>query len=230
MRILIACEISGALREEFRRRGHDCWSADIQPAEDGSPYHILCTHADHIFEIIARGWDLVIMHPPCTYLSSSGLHWNKRRPERAQKTKEALVFFRRMLECRGPRRRVLENPIGCASTQIRPFDQKIQPYEFGEDASKSTCLWFENVPPLILDPSAFFPPRMVCKCGQVYKYGTECCPGCGETNAMAKPRWGNQTDSGQNKLPPTKDRGQIRAKTYPGIARAMAEQWGKLSA
>jgi hypothetical protein len=142
----------------------------------------------------------MIAHPPCTYLCSSGLHWNKRRPGRAEETEKALEFVRRLLDAPMPRI-ALENPVGCISTRIRPYDQAIQPYQFGHDASKKTCLWLKNLPPL--RPTKMVEPRMV----------------------NGKPRWGNQTDSGQNKLPPSADRWAIRSETYQGIAQAMAEQW-----
>lgn len=222
--VLIGCECSGIVRDEFRKHGHNAWSCDVQPAEDGSPYHI----KDDVLTTLDHGWDLAIFHPPCTYLSSSGLHWNKRVPGRAKKTEAALRFVRKLLDA--PIHRIaLENPVGCISTRIRPYDQRIQPYQFGEDASKGTCLWLKNLPPLKM--TKYIKPRMVCQCGGVFTYDEEFmhgCPHCGCGPGVAKPRWSNQTDSGQNKLGPSETRGQDRARTYPGIAKAMAEQWGKL--
>lgn len=154
-----------------------------------------------MFDIIIHDWDLLIAHPPCTYLCSSGLHWNKRVPGRQKQTDEALDFVRALLDA--PVERIaLENPVGCISSQIRKPDQFIQPYEYGEDASKRTCLWLKNLPPL--QPTKFIEPRLV----------------------NGKKRWGNQTDSGQNKLGPSDDRWKIRSMTYQGWADAMAEQWG----
>jgi hypothetical protein len=154
-----------------------------------------------VLDILDHGWDLMIAHPPCTYLCSSGLHWNKRIPERAQKTEEALEFVQVLLDA--PIAKIaLENPIGCISTRIRKPDQTIQPYQFGDDASKATCLWLKGLPPL--RPTQFVEPRMV----------------------NGKPRWANQTDSGQNRLPPSADRWKIRSETYVGIAEAMVAQWG----
>lgn len=220
--ILIGCECSGIVRQAFRKQGHDAWSCDLQLAEDGSRYHL----TDDVLVTLDHGWDLGIFHPPCTYLSSSGLHWNGRVPGRKAKTEAALRFVRKLLAA--PIHRIaLENPIGCISTRIRPYDQRIQPYNFGEDASKGTCLWLKNLPPL--KHTKYIEPRMVCKCGAVYSFDEEYaygCPDCGPGNA--KPRWSNQTDSGQNKLGPSDTRAQDRARTYPGIAKAMAEQWGKL--
>ena len=142
-------------------------------------------------------WDLMVAHPPCTYLCSSGLHWNKRRPERAAQTEEALAFVRLLLDAPIPRI-ALENPIGCISTRIRPPTQTIQPWQFGHAESKATCLWLKNLPPLV-------PTQIMAK------------PECGH--------WLNQTPSGQNNLGPSADRWKIRSATYSGIASAMADQW-----
>lgn len=131
----------------------------------------------------------------------SGLHWSSRRPGRARQTEDALTFVRLLLDA--PVARIaLENPVGCISTRIRRPTQKIQPYDFGEDASKATCLWLKGLPSLV--PTQRVAPRIV----------------------NGKPRWSNQTDSGQNKLAPSADRARLRSLTYPGIAQAMADQWG----
>ena len=172
-------------------------------------------------------WDMMIAHPPCTYLSVSGLHWNKRNPERAKKTEKALDFVKSLMNA--PIEKIaIENPVSCISSRIRKPDQVIQPYEFGEDASKKTCLWLKNLP--LLTPTEYAEwERYRCRCGYVFeedlgKYG---CPNCAAAYGPAKPMWNNQTPSGRNKLGPSKDRAKIRSKTYPGIARAMAEQWDK---
>lgn len=149
---------------------------------------------------------MMVAHPPCTYLCSSGLHWNKRKPGRAEKTQEALEFVRRLLAAPIPRI-ALENPIGCISTAIRKYDQRIQPYEFGDDASKSTCLWLKGLPRL--KTGTRLAGRMVTD------------PRTGKTVE----RWANQTDGGQNKLGPSETRWAERSKTYPGLAAAMAAQW-----
>lgn len=138
----------------------------------------------------------MIAHPPCTYLASSGLHWNKRVPGRAQKTEEAIDFVRLLLAAPIPHI-ALENPIGCISTHLRKPDQIIQPWMFGDDASKATCLWLKNLPPLM------------------------------PTTVIRKARYANQTASGQNKLGPSADRAKVRSLTYAGIAAAMADQWGE---
>lgn len=198
MRVLVACEFSGVVREAFRKRGHWAFSCDLLQADDESAFH----YKGDVREIINNGWDLMIAHPPCTYLSVSGLHWNTKDPERAKKTEEALDFVRFLLSA--PIDRIaLENPVGCISTRIRKPDQVIQPYEFGHDASKRTCLWLKNLAVLQKDSKRYVEPRLV----------------------HGRPRWGNQTDSGQNKLGPSEDRWMLRSITYQGIAEAMAEQW-----
>lgn len=194
-RVLVACESSGVVRDAFRARGIAAYSCDL--IDSPSPFHI---NTD-VRDVLNWGWDLMIAHPPCTYLCASGLHWNKRRPLRAALTERALDFVRLLL--RAPIAYIaIENPIGCIGTRIRRADQIIQPYQFGHDASKATCLWLKNLPKL--RPTAAVAPRFV----------------------DGKPRWANQTDSGQNRLPPSADRWQQRARTYEGIAAAMAEQWG----
>jgi hypothetical protein len=198
MRVLVACEYSGTVRDAFLMAGHYAISCDLLPSDAG-------TSGDHyqgnVMDIIDHGWDLMIAHPPCTYLCSSGLHWNKRVEGRQQKTEEALQFVKSLMDAPIPMI-AIENPIGCISTRIRKPDQTIQPYQFGHDASKATCLWLKNLP--LLEPAQYIEPRIV----------------------NGKRRWSNQTDSGQNRLPPSQDRWKIRSETYPGIARAMAQQWG----
>jgi hypothetical protein len=197
MKVLIGCESSGVIREAFRKRGHDAWSCDLLPADDHSRYHL----QGNVLNYLNMGWDLLIIHPPCTYLSASGLHWNHRVDGRYQKTEEALNFVRKIMSA--PIKRIaIENPVGCISTEIRKPDQYIQPYEFGDDASKKTGLWLKNLPLLV--PTAYCEPRIV----------------------NGKKRWSNQTDSGQNRLGPSPDRWKLRSKTYQGIADAMADQWG----
>ncbi len=197
MKILIACEYSGRVREAFRNRGHNVMSCDFLPSEDNSPHH----YQGDIRDLLNEYWDLMIAHPPCTFLAVSGLHWNKRIPGRAEKTEEALDFVRLLMGA-DIGKIAIENPISCISSRIRKPDQIIQPWQFGDDASKSTCLWLKGVPPLT--PTRRVEPRMV----------------------AGKPRWGNQTDSGQNNLGPSEDRWKERSRTFQGIASAMADQWG----
>jgi hypothetical protein len=196
MRVLVACEYSGRVRDAFARLGHEAVPCDLLPTESPGLHY-----QGDVQDIINDGFDMMICHPPCTYLCSSGLHWNKRVPERAKQTEDALEFVRMLLDA--PIHKIaLENPVGCISTRIRKPDQTIQPYHFGHDASKATCLWLKNLP--LLRPTQMVEPRMI----------------------DSKPRWRNQTDSGQNKLPPSADRWKIRSETYEGIAQAMAQQWG----
>ena len=199
MKILVACEYSGRVRDAFRAAGHDAWSCDLLPCDADPAYHI----QRDVVPLLGQGWDLMVAHPPCTYLCSSGLHWNKRVEGRQAKTEAALDFVRTLLSCPIPRV-AIENPIGCISTRIRKPDQTIQPWQFGHDASKATCLWLKELP--LLRSTAIISPRMV----------------------NGKPRWSNQTDSGQNRLGPSVDRWKIRSETYSGIATAMAQQWGIL--
>lgn len=221
MNVLVGCEFSGVVREAFRSRGHNAWSNDLLPASDGSQYHI---QGDVLEAINAQAWDLAIFHPPCTYLCSSGLHWNKRVPGRQALTDASVEFVKTLLDCHIPKV-ALENPIGCISSRIRKPDQIIQPYNFGHDASKSTCLWLKNLP--VLTTTQKVDPIYGCSCGtrfplELGKYG---CPNC-HGDGKARFIWGNQTPTGQNKLGPSDDRWAERSITYAGIAAAMAEQWG----
>jgi len=198
MRVLIACESSGTVRDAFCRLGHDAMSCDLLPSEAiGKHYQ------GDIFDLDLSEFDLLIAHPPCTYLSVSGMHWTTRGLRDPKLTDDALEFVRRLMAA--PVEKIaIENPVSIISSRIRKPDQTIQPYQFGHDASKRTCLWLKGLPTLV--PTDSIAPRMV----------------------NGKPRWSNQTDSGQNKLPPSADRWRQRSKTYSGIANAMADQWGKL--
>lgn len=202
MKVLVACEYSGVVRDAFARRGHDSWSCDLLATESPGNHYV-----GDVRDILDDDWDLLIAHPPCTYLSVSGLHWNKRNPERIKKTEEALEFARLFFDSKIPKK-CIENPVSCISSRIRKPDQIIQPYEFGHDASKRTCLWLERLKRLEINPDNRFPGRKVIYNNREYE------------------RWGNQTDSGQNKLGPSDDRWKLRSKTFEGIAEAMAEQWG----
>ncbi len=196
MRVLVACESSGAVRDAFIRAGHYAASCDLLPSESPLGDHYQCDAA----EILDHGWDLLIAHPPCTYLSVSGMHWTTRGLRDPKLTEDALDLVRLFLAA--PIERIaIENPVSVISSRIRKPDQIIQPYQFGHDASKKTCLWLKGLP--LLKPTQMVEPRIV----------------------NGKQRWANQTDSGQNKLPPSKDRWKLRSKTYEGIADAMATQW-----
>lgn len=195
MKVLIACESSGTVRDAFIRAGHDAMSCDMLPTEQPGPHY-----QGDVRDVLGDCWDLLIGHPPCTYLSVSGMHWTTRGLRDPKLTEDALEFAKLLLDA--PIDRIaIENPVSIISSRIRKPDQIIQPYHFGHDASKKTCLWLKGLPPL--RPTAFVDPRIV----------------------DGKPRWANQTDSGQNKLPPSSDRWRMRSKTYQGIADAMAAQW-----
>lgn len=200
MRILIGCECSGIVRDAFAARGHDAWSCDFKPYERKGN-HI---QGDLIEAISSRRWDMLIAHPECTFVCGSGIHWNNRG-RGWDRTEQAVAFFKTLLDC-DIERIALENPTGILSTRIRPPDQYIQPYQYGDDASKNTGLWLKNLPMIV--GTKYVHPRIVVKDGKEYK------------------RWANQTDSGQNKLGPSPTRSTDRARTYQGIADAMASQWG----
>ena len=143
MRVLIACEFSGVVRSAFRSLGHDAWSCDLLPAEDGGP-HIQKDAAIVCYWRGKQRWDLMIAHPPCTHLAVSGARWFKDK--RAEQD-AALHFVRELLECPVPRI-ALENPISVISSRIRKPEQIIQPWQFGHGEVKATCLWLKNLPPL----------------------------------------------------------------------------------
>ncbi len=198
MRVLVACEYSGTVRDAFRARGHDAVSCDLLPTDAPGPHY-----QGPVQDIISERWDLMIAHPPCTYLSVSGMHWTTRGLRDPQLTEDALEFVR-MLMCAPVPRIAIENPVSVISTRIRKPDQIITPSQFGHDASKKTCLWLKGLP--LLRPTQLVEPRII----------------------GGRKRWGNQTDSGQNRLSPSPDRWKIRSATYAGIAAAMADQWGSL--
>lgn len=196
MKVLVACEYSGRVRDAFTALGHDATSCDFLPTESAGNHY-----QGDVRDLLSDPWDLMIAHPTCTYLCSSGLHWNGRVPGRQQMTDEAIEFVRLLMAAPIPRI-AIENPIGCISSKIRRPEQIIQPWQFGHPESKATCLWLKNLQPLahteVLDK-----------------------PQSG--------RWHNQTASGQNKLPPSPDRWKTRSTTYQGIANAFAAQWGSVS-
>jgi len=186
MRVLVGCEFSGTVRRAFRQLGHDAWSCDLLPADDGSEHHI----QGDALPVLTAGWDLMICHPPCTHLAVSGARYfaAKRADGRQQ---AALDFVQALLDAPIPRI-ALENPVSIISTKIRKPDQIIQPFQFGHPETKATCLWLKNLPPLT-------PTNVV--------------------EGREQRVW---------KMPPSPDRWKKRSLTYPGIAKAMAEQWGSL--
>ena len=203
MKILVACEYSGRVRDAFTAKGHDVTSCDFLPTERPGKHY-----EGDVYDILYQDdWEMMIAHPDCTYLCSSGLHWNNKIEGRAEKTEEALEFITDLWTCGIPKI-CLENPVGCINTRLKfmPRPQYIQPYNFGEDASKKTGLWLKGLRPLRATKQ--IEGRKVKKNGRIYR------------------RWSNQTDSGQNNLGPSKTRGKDRSLTYQGIADAMAKQWG----
>jgi len=205
MRVLIACEYSGTVRDAFIAAGHWAMSCDLLPTEREGPHH-----QGDVFEVIDENWDLMIAHPPCTYLASSGMHRTIRGLRDPQLTEDALEFVSKLLSA-NIEKIALENPVGCISSRIRKPDQYVHPYFFGHDASKRTGLWLKNLPLLV--PTNTIDGRIVAP-----NY---------EGGALLR-RWANQTDSGQNKLPPSEDRWKLCSTTYQGLADAMAKQWSIL--
>lgn len=196
MRVLIACEFSGTVRDEFAALGHDAWSCDILPTEKPGN-HII----GDVRHIINQPWDLMIAHPPCTYLSNSGVCWLHKDQSRWDRLDEAAEFFKALMYARIPRVAV-ENPIQHKYARARiglKQSQVIQPYHFGHKEQKATCLWLRGLPLL--------------------KHRTDL-----KAQTMALP---NRERQRLHYLPQTEDRAKLRAVTYPGIAKAMAKQWGK---
>lgn len=194
MRVLVACEYSGTVRDAFIRAGHDALSCDLLPTDSSGPHY-----QGDVRDILADGWDLMIAHPPCTHLAVSGARWFKdKQAEQA----EALNFVRLLLDAPIPRI-ALENPVSIISSRIRKPDQIIQPYEHGHEATKTTCLWLKGLPHL--QPTALV--------GKGARHVTK--------SGKSLPEWYN--------LPPSADRWKIRSATFPGIAAAMASQWGALT-
>ncbi len=140
MRVLVACEFSGIVRDAFAARGHDAMSCDLLPTERPGQHY-----EGDVFNIIDCDWDLMIAHPPCTHLAVSGARWFK---DKQQEQEEALAFVRALLGAPIPKI-ALENPISIISSRIRKPDQIIQPWQFGHGETKATCLWLKNLPPLV---------------------------------------------------------------------------------
>lgn len=190
MKVLVACEFSGTVREEFKALGHDAWSCDLLPTEvEGN--HI----QSDVMNVLDNGWDLMIAHPPCTHLAVSGAAWFKNKQEEQL---DALVFVENLMTCNIPMI-AIENPVSVISSWIRKPDQIIQPYHFGHMERKTTCLWLKNLPKLIHETDL------------------------GDEVKKLPARLQNPL----HYLPPSPDRWKLRSKTYDGIAKAMARQWGE---
>ncbi len=202
MRVLIACEFSATVRDAFRRRGHDAWSADLLPTEGDPAYHIQGNALDAIYDSWRKPWDLLIAHPPCTYLTNSGVRWLHTQPGRRDLMNDGAKFFRELLEA----------PVACVAVENpimhryaveivgRRQDQIIQPWMFGHTESKATGLWLKGLPRLA---------------------GTKNVRA--ETMALP-PRERDKV----HHMSPGPNRWRERSRTYKGIAEAMAEQWGTL--
>lgn len=202
MKVLVACEWSGAVRDAFSSAGHLAYSCDLEGVETEGEYagqHLYGDARDYL----DRGWDLLIAFPPCTHLAVSGARYFAQK-QAAQA--EAVAFVRTLMAAPIPRI-AIENPVGVLSTKIRRPDQIIQPWQFGHPESKATCLWLKNLAPLT--------PTNILKATRFR-----------DTKTHRVPVWDNQTPSGQNKLGPSERRAKIRGRTYRGVADAMAAQWG----
>ncbi len=203
MKVLIACEYSGTVRDAFLKLGHDAMSCDLLPTDVPGPHY-----QGSVFDILDQDWELMIAHPPCTYLTVTGNKWFKpefkdRFPDRHQQRDDALRFFIKLFECKIPRV-CLENPVGVVSSLYRKPSQYIQPYQFGDPHSKKTGLWLRGLPNLV-------PTNLVEPLFYTYKDGRR------------DPLWHMES----MRMKPL-ERMKYRSKTFPGIAEAMATQWGKL--
>lgn len=196
MRVLVACECSGRVRDAFAALGHDAWSCDVQPS-DTIGNHLQCD----VLSVLNDGWDLMVAHPPCTYLCNMGVWWNHKRPERWAMTDEAVEFARRLFEA-NIKHKAIENPVGILSRKIGKPHQIVNPWQFGDESTKPTCLWLAKLPPLV-------PTKIVDK-GRFYV----------KSNGARMSAWSHKC-SGTNK----EKRAKIAATTFPGIANAMARQW-----
>lgn len=197
MKVLIACEYSGAVRDAFIAKGHDAVSCDILPTESPGPHH-----EGSVLDIIDDGWDLMVAHPPCTYLCVAGLHYSKKDPIRMGKTLEAVEFFKRLYHA--PIDKVcIENPVGYLSTVFRKPDQIVDPFNFGVPERKKTCLWLRGLPKLEhtntveVKPSKTIIRKSGSKKGQPYNY------------------YWRQGKTAHD-----------RSRTFQCIADEMAKQWG----
>ena len=210
MKVLIGCEESQAVTIAFRELGHEAFSCDLQDCSGGHPEW----HFKHdIFDVIDMGWDMMIAFPPCTHLAVSGAAWfeQKRKDGRQQ---QGIDFFLKLTQTKIPKW-AIENPVGIMSKIYRKPDQVIQPYYFGDEAQKTTCLWLNNLPPLYHNdrPNLFDDKITHVSRGEMMTYTEK---KTGKVKTMAK--WYNDARAGNH--------GFNRSKTFPGIARAMAEQWG----
>lgn len=211
MRVLIGCEESQAVCIEFRKLGIEAFSCDIQECSGGHPeWHF----QQDIFDVINMGWDMMIAFPPCTHLAVSGAAWfEKKRADGRQQ--QGIDFFLSLANA-NIKHIALENPVGIMSKMYRKPDQVIQPYYFGDEYQKTTCLWLKNLPPLYHNdrPNLFDENITHVDKGEMMTYVEK---KTGKVKRMAK--WYNDARSGNHSL--------NRSKTFPGIAKAMAIQWSE---
>jgi len=195
MKVLVACEYSGIVRDAFAAKGHDAWSCDILPTESPGNHF-----QGDVLEHLDKGWDLMIAHPPCTHLAVSGARWFTEGKKPWSLQEDALNFVRKLLDA--PIDKIaLENPVSVISTKIRKPNQIIQPFEYGHDVTKKTCLWLKNLPNL--KPTKIVKPDIVLVNGK----------------KMSRMHY-------ESFKLPSKERSKVRSKFYTGIAEAMADQWG----
>ena len=214
LNVLVACEESQAVTKQFRALGHNAYSCDLLDSSGGNPEWHIKGDALEVAYDESREWDLMIAHPPCTYLAVSGARWlyNKdgtKNERRWLDRNRALHFVRKLMEA--PIEYIaIENPVSVISTQIRKPDQIIQPYQFGDEASKKTCIWTKNLPDLVHT-------KLVGK-GEMIEWIDK----NGKTKRQAK--W--YLDA-LTKAKTPEERRTLRSKTFDGIAKAMAEQWSE---
>ena len=201
MKILVACEYSGIVRDAFRARGHDAWSCDILPCEADPEWHI----QGDATAILDGGWDMMIAHPPCTHLAVSGAAWfEKKRADGRQQA--GIDLFLAFANAPIPKF-CIENPVGIMSSLWRKPDQTIQPFYFGDKFQKTTHLWLQNLPRLIhIQKSDLFDTATHVGRGEMVTFAS----------GRTMPKWFAESRS----------KGHLRSRTFPGIAKAMAEQWG----
>ncbi len=210
MKVLVACEFSGIVRDAFAARGHDAWSCDLLPTERPGNH----VQGD-VRMLLDYGFDLMIAHPPCTALSYVGTrHWN--RPGRKEQREDALEFFVGLADAPIPRI-AIENPLGYACQAYRSPDQTIHPYYFGERVQKRTCLWLKNLPPLLyrLEDNLFGSRTATDKPEPMYF--------CNGPKSKGKAIHWVEGIRG------VKNRSHERSRFFPSVAEAMAEQWGNLN-
>jgi hypothetical protein len=223
MKVLIACEFSGVVREAFRKRGHDAWSCDFLESEGSQEFH----YRGDVRSYMKQDWDLMIAHPPCTHLAVSGARWFR---DRVSEQISALAFVRELMSIPSLRC-AIENPIGVISSHIRKPDQIVQPWMFGHGETKATCLWLNRLPKL--EPTdCVVPEWAVREDGSIHlsKKGKRDNPTHFLTGRTTRVLKGAQLEQWEriHKEPPGPERWKNRSRTYQGIADAMAEQWGSL--